>query len=339
LNGNSNLNSVSLNVLKIYGLVPENLTLIQSGEVKAVWKLAARGRQLCLKRLNKTYEKALFSVNAQIYIKAQGGKVAGVIPDPAGEPIVRYNDELFVLYEWIDGKDMNFAEAADLLTAVEGLAAFHVATKGYIPPPGSQVSTKLGKWPSQYESMRKKLVSWKEEALKFAELQQNAAYLKYVDSMVSMADEAYERLLKSRYEEFAKEGSPRVVLCHQDFGKGNCLLSSDGVYVLDLDGVTYDLPVRDLRKIIGKNAENKGLWQAKSIESIVGRYSEVNPLNEEEIEILYADLLFPHWFFGLVKNRFQKGKSIKASDIEKIGKLEESKALLIETLGKRGGLD
>lgn len=334
MNSNTD-NLIALNVLKKYGIVPDEFKLIQSGTIKAVWKLSTQGKQLCLKRLNKSYEKALFSVNAQIYIKASGGKVAGVIKSPSGESIVNYNDELFVLYEWIDGKDMYFDEARDLLEAVGGLAAFHIAAKGYIPPPGSEVSTKLGKWPSQYESMQKKLAVWKEEAAKLPDQPQNTSYLKYADSMISLAAEAREMLSKSHYAEYSKEGSPYVVLCHQDFGKGNCLSTPEGVYILDLDGVTYDLPARDLRKIIGKNAENKGQWQAKSIDGIIRRYSEINPLDEKEIEILYIDLLFPHWFFGLVKNKFQKGKSIKPSEIEKIAKLEESKALLIKAMDKR----
>jgi spore coat protein I len=41
---------------------------------------------------------------------------------------------------------------------------------------------------------------------------------------------------------------PRTVLCHQDYGKGNALLTDEGVMVIDLDNVSFDLPARDLRK-------------------------------------------------------------------------------------------
>jgi spore coat protein I len=54
------------------------------------------------------------------------------------------------------------------------------------------------------------------------------------------------------------EGSDAPVLCHQDYGKGKRLTHSrGGVYVIDLDGVTFDLPSRDLRKIIGKNSRKQ----------------------------------------------------------------------------------
>ncbi len=319
------LDSIALNVLEMYGIVPESLNLIQGGTIKTVWKLNSKGRDLCLKRLKQTFDKALFSVDAQIYIKNSGGKVPGVILNKEHQPITQYHDQHFVLYEWIHGIDLNFDSPAGLRKAVQGLAAFHISTKGYIPAEYSRISSKLGKWPEQYNSMKNKLVSWKEIADRNLSLSHYMTYSNNAASMVSIADEAIERIGKSDYSLLAAEGSDSVVLCHQDFGKGNALSTETGVFVLDLDGVTFDLPARDLRKIIGKNAENAGQWSNDTIEEILGWYTEINPLTDKEIETLYADLTFPHWFFGLVKNLFQNGKTVKASAIERIAKLEESK--------------
>ena len=96
--------------------------------------------------------------------------------------------------------------------------------------------------------------------------------------MLHLADKAINELAMSKYAELNREDSPSIVLCHQDFGKGNALDAPDGIYVLDLDGVTFDLPARDLRKIIGKNAENRGQWQTGAIRDIIDCYCEVNPL-------------------------------------------------------------
>ena len=155
---------MALNVLKEYDIVPESLSVIQGGTIKTVWKLKAQGRQLCLKRLKQTYDKALFSVNAQIYINNSGGKVPGVILNKNMQPIVQYNEQLFVLYKWINGNDLNFDVPADLRQAVQGLAGFHIASRGYCPDDRSRISSKLGKWPEQYESMKNKLAAWKESA-------------------------------------------------------------------------------------------------------------------------------------------------------------------------------
>lgn len=330
----SNPDALAHNVLKEYGITPEKLTLVQGGTIKTVWKLNERGRQLCLKRLKQTYDKALFSVNAQIYIKNSGGKVPGIILNGENKPITEYNGQLFVVYEWINGNDLNFGIPADLRQALQGLAGFHIASKGYPSVEEARISTKLGKWPDQYTSMIRKLTEWK------AISSQNnkpyyTAYLAAVDPMLDIADQALESLAESDYLRLTQSGSPSVVLCHQDFGRGNVLAAADGIYILDLDGVTYDLSARDLRKIIGKNAENAGQWSIEAIRTILGWYTEINPIGRDELEVLYADLSFPHWFFGLVKNQFQKGKALKPSEIEQVAALERSKDETLKTLLKR----
>lgn len=322
-------------VLKQYGIIPENLALIQGGTVKTVWKFKAGSRSLCLKRLKQTFDKVLFSVNAQIYIKNSGGLVPGVIPNMNGKPVTQFKDQLFVVYEWVDGQDLDFSRPADLKLAVQGLARFHIASKGYSSPEDARISTKLGKWPEQYQSMETKLASWMESSARSTDNASNSAYLSNAGEMIAIAEKALKILNSSAYDEIAKPGSASVVLCHQDYGKGNALAAADGVYVLDLDGVTFDLPARDLRKIIGKNAENSGQWSIKAVEDILGWYMEVNPLQTDELQALYADLTFPHWFYGLVKNQFQNGKSLKASEIERIARLESSKEEILKLCFRR----
>ncbi len=354
-----NLETTAIQVLSKYGINPEKLTLIQGGTIKTVWKLNANGRTFCLKRLKQPLDKALFSVNAQIHINNSGGMVPGIILNSENQAITKYKEQLFVLYEWIDGSDLNFALSADFRKAVQGLAAFHIASKGYIPNAQCRVSTKLRKWPDQYNSMKRRMLEWRETA-SVAERQPDkqvdpayseypvrpvrpapsaysaySVYPAYIDQIVTLADLALKRLSESDYLKLTQEESPSIVLCHQDFGRGNVLSTVEGTYVLDLDGVTYDLPVRDLRKIIGKASENAGLWSCDTITEILGWYGEINPLSEREKEVLYADLTFPHWFFGLVKNLFQNGKQMRASKIERIARFELSKEEPLATLLER----
>lgn len=329
------LDSIASAVLKEYGIVPENIAVIQSGTIKTVWKLRTSGRTLCLKRLKQTIDKAQFSVNAQIHIKNAGGLVPGIVKSARGQPIVEYNGQLFVLYEWINGADINFGNKADQKLAVQGLARFHIASRNYKPDEVSRVSTKLGKWPEQYRSMKDRMTAWKQIAQSNGSQQGYAAYLKFTDPVLSIAESALAHIAGSGYAELTRDGSGSIVLCHQDYGKGNAIATPSGIYVLDLDGVTFDLPARDLRKIIGKLAENKGQWQLSSINEITGWYSEINPLSANEKEVLYIDLLYPHWYFGLVKNLFQNNKQLKASEIERAARLEESKLSVLNALLKR----
>lgn len=330
------LDETAQRVLKKFGVKPVGITLIQGDSIKTVWRIATAEGKLCLKRLKQSYDKALFSVNAQIYIKRSGGKVPGVIPAADGRIIVEHDGQLFVLYEWIDGSDLNFNNHADLHTAMKGLAEFHAVSKGYVPVENCRISSKLGKWPEQYRSMIEKLNSWKTIAGKDASRSDHAAYLKYADRMSGLGGLALKTLEASPYGIMTGSGPTSAVLCHQDYGKGNVINNKNGVFILDLDGVTFDLPARDLRKLIGKNAENRNVWEASAIREMLGWYEEGNPLKNADRNVLFIDLLFPHWFFGLVKNLFQNGKPLKAAEIGKIAKLEDSKVQILKVLSNAG---
>jgi spore coat protein I len=329
---NNDLFKLAVEVTDKYGIKPESIVIVQSASIKTVWKIKAQDKTLCLKRLRHSYEKALFSVYAQEFIKNSGGNVPSIIRDTSNNLIVNYNDQLFVLYEWLSGNDLEFNTSDNLKKAVSGLSRFHAFTKGYKAPEGARISSKLGKWPGQYESMKNKLISWKDIAKEKSSIHCYNAYLANVDEIIELSDRASKLLSTSSYAELTQENSEAVVLCHQDYGKGNAVLTDDGVYVIDLDGVTFDHPARDLRKIIGKLAENKGSWELSTISDILNWYKEANPLSPAEENLLYIDLLYPHWYFGLVKNLFKNNKPISTSKLEKISRLEKTKISLLNTL-------
>ncbi|NLX92081.1 MAG: CotS family spore coat protein [Firmicutes bacterium] len=326
------LNNLARNVLLQYDIDPDKISVIQNNGLKTVWKITQGPESKCLKRLKQNKEKALFTVGAQIYIAQAGGAVPQVYLNREGNPVTEYMEQIFVLYEWIEGRDFSFARPADLRLALEGLAKFHVSSRGYTAPEGAKVSSKLGRWPHQYESMMSRMLKWKNEAAAKTENAVYKSYCRYIDAIAEMGNKALEALLKSSYSKLTDIAPEQSALCHQDYGEGNAILQGDTVYVLDLDGITYDLPVRDLRKIIGKRMEKLGRWDKKVIEDILLWYEKNNELSSEEKELLKIDLLFPHRFFGTVKNLFKKNKVLAPGEIIRIGEFELAKTDVLNDL-------
>ncbi len=324
------LSELAREVLFKYGIEPDNLKIIQNNGLKTLWKLSHNNEIKCLKRLKHSKEKSMFRVNAQMHIYNKGGKVAKVYLNMDNEGITEYNGQLFVLYEWIEGRDLNFSRPSDLCVALEGLADFHVSSKGYKASENVEISSKLGRWVSQYESMKKRMLKWKEVAKENTNKKAHNTYLKHIDSIIEIADIAIDSLKQSSYNVLTNIELYESCLCHQDYGEGNVILSGKDLYVIDLDGVTYDLPIRDLRKIIGKRMEKRGEWNKDNIEKILKCYEKNNRLTKEEKELLKIDLLFPHWFFATVKNMYKKNKSVGCDKISKIAKLENGKLRVLQ---------
>lgn len=332
IQNDTDLTQMAENVLADYGIAPGQIRVIQNKGLKTLWEVVSKGRRMCLKRLRHSMDKAMFSVYAQIYICNNGGNVPEVFLNRENKAITQYMDYLFVLYEWIEGRDLNFGNASDLSLAMEGLARFHRASVGYRPPDEARTSSKLGRWPGQYLSMRDNMVKWKDLSMSKADQRGYRSYLKHVDPIIEMADIAIKALDASPYSSVTSIDNEQCPLCHQDYGKGNALLTEKGVFVLDLDGATYDLPARDLRKLIGKRMEDSG-WTDKGIASqILGSYEKVNSLSKQQKEILKVDLMFPHWFFAEVKNLFKKNKPLEERKIERAAVMEQAKFPILEQL-------
>lgn len=312
-------------VLLEYNITPQNLQTLQSKGLKTLWKFSYKGTTLCLKRLKHSLEEALFSVNAQIYILSNGGNVPRIHLNSKGSPITEFNEQLFVLYSWVDGRDMNLENPKDLTLALQALSKFHIDSIGYVPPTASIISSKLGKWPVQYESMKNRMLKIKELCIQTPNNMSYSTYIKHIDPIIEVCNKSITLINDSPYSSLCSINQKDSCLCHQDYGTGNVMLSKDVSTVIDLDGVTYDLPIRDLRKIIGKRMMKSQNFNINTLESILKYYETNTTLSLDLKKVLKIDLMFPHWFFGLVKTLHKSPKAIGSDKISSISRFELNK--------------
>ncbi|MFH5186186.1 hypothetical protein ACHHV8_28065 [Paenibacillus sp. TAB 01] len=71
--------------------------------------------------------------------------------------------------------------------------------------------------------------------------------------------------------------------------------------MIDLDGVSYDLPIRDLRKLITSTMDDMGTWDPVWIRGMIEAYHQANPIDRETFELLWIDMAFPNEFYKHVK--------------------------------------
>ncbi|MCB2294149.1 CotS family spore coat protein [Clostridium algoriphilum] len=322
--------SLGSKVLLKYAIKAQNLKILQSKGLKTLWKLTYKNIPLCLKRLNQSFDEALFSVNAQIYTLNNGGSVPKVYPNARGNFITEYNGQFFVLYSWINGRDMNLDDPKDLKLALQSLSNFHVDSIGYDPPIHAKISSKLGNWPKQYESMKNRMLKIKEICIQSPNITSYSSFVQHIDPIIEICNKTINLINSSPYSDLCNINQRDCCLCHQDFGTGNVMLLEGKGIVIDLDSVTYDLPARDLRKIIGKRMMRLKNYSIKDIESILKYYETNNILSPDHREVLKIDLMFPHWFFGLVKTLHKNPKPTNSNKLSLIAEFEQNKFSVLE---------
>ena len=81
--------------------------------------------------------------------------------------------------------------------------------------------------------------------------------------------------------------------------------------------------------------EESNLWKLyfshlKSYVKLVEYYETNNMLSKELREVLKIDLMYPHWFFSLIKSMFKSDEVIISDRIYSLAKFEQNKYIAVQ---------
>ncbi|MFS0915750.1 CotS family spore coat protein [Brevibacillus sp. 179-C 1.1 NHS] len=300
------VDAVAEQVIKEYDMSVKSRTLITSKPDKggAIWRIETDKGPRSLKVLHRTPERSLYSVAFQEYVVKQGARVPALIPARNGSLFVEKGGKLWIVTDWIA---LQPATKVDLVGAQElcyGLGEFHRHSKGYVPPAGAKNSSRLYRWPNHYQKIAKKIGWMREVAKAYSEAPASKSILAVVDHYEQQAWAALEKLKASAYPKMIKMGEAHWGLVHQDYGWSNGQNGPGGLWVIDLDGVSYDLPFRDLRKLITSTMDDMGVWDVTWMRGMIEAYHKANPLDRESFEVLLNDMAVPNEFYKHLKEMF-----------------------------------
>lgn len=286
-------------VMEYYDMEIYTKTLITSKPDKggAIWKIETNKGPRSLKLLHRKPIRSLFSVGAQDYVVKNGGRVPELIKTKEGALYVEKGGKLWIVTDWIEfltpaSKDLSGAQAL-----CYGLGEFHRHTRGYTPPAGSQKASRLFRWPAYYQKIITKIGWFRNVAKVNSDIPSSQALLAVINIFERQALDALSLLEQPFYTQMLSLGEEYWGLVHQDYGWSNGQLGTGGLWVIDLDGVAYDLPIRDLRKLISSSMDDLGRWDVPWIQGMISAYHDANPIDKETYEILLNDLAFPNEFY------------------------------------------
>ncbi|WP_010631700.1 CotS family spore coat protein [Sporolactobacillus vineae] len=326
------LNQLAFTLVKKWPFKVNTIELIQGGQMAIVWKLDTDRGPLCLKRIHRPEKKALFSIFAQDYLAQKGSRVPGIIPNQAGNLYTRQGPFLFVVYDWILGHPFDLTLREDQEWIMKGLAQYHLDSIGYQPPEGIPVFSKLGKWPKHYIKRCQQMVSWKLIAEREPDDPFSKRYLAEIDPFIQHGRDVLKQLLTSGYSEWVDRCSRQPNLCHQDYGTGNTLFSDGNIWIIDLDTTTFDLPIRDLRKVIIPLIGDQGDWDQQLFDTMLSAYESVNPLTADQKEVMLIDMLFPYELYETANEKFGRKGEVPEEELIGAFAYEERKKAQVSAL-------
>lgn len=295
-------------VMAYYPVEVKNIYLLSFKGKKAVWSIETDIGELILKKVPFNEEHIGFMVHAIDYLKGNGIFTPGVIKTNTGTGFVKVDEEYFVVFEAVYGRSPEYEFENDLVMILQGMASFHQASKGIESPTGYFPSYLLLEWTMDFQKRYERLVQIKGQVLQASNHNEfDREFLQHVDLFLKDCLTSISALYNPAFDQWVEETNSTKTLCHQDYAAGNLAIGKDGnLYVFDMDSLTVDLPIRDMRKILNKVMKKETAWDLEKMIVMMKAYQAVNPLTKEQYHILAADLLFPHLFYGQVTKYYYK---------------------------------
>lgn len=332
--------------LKHYDMTVFSMKLITTKPDKggALWRLETSKGTRSLKLLHRRPARSLFSIAAHDYLFRRGARVPALVPTKAGKLYVELGNKLWIVNTWI--KPLTQASKINLDGAEKlcyGLGEFHKLTRGYQPPPGAERPSRLFRWPEYYQKIINKINWFKVLTQTYKDAPASSYFLSVVGQFEKQAREGLASLRQSAYSKLAARGEKYWGLAHQDYGWSNGQLGRGGVWIIDLDGVAFDLPIRDLRKLITGTMDDLGEWKLKWIKGMISAYHKANPIEPGLYQVLLIDLAFPNELYKHLKEMLYNPAAFLNANtgrlIKRLVMLEESKRSALKELSNwKGGL-
>jgi len=281
--------------------------------------VTSAGKKL-VKRVMFSPERLKFVHGAKEHLVNNGFTgVDRYIVTQTGEPGFWCGDFLYVMTDYIEGRESCFDDDEDLGKAAEALAAMHRASAGYVPPEGSRARDDLGRLPAYFSKRLNDIRKMRKQARK-GKSRFDHLFLQYADYFIGMGENAMERLSSSSYDALVDRTRNERTFCHHDYTHHNILLDGRRVTITNFDYCCFELRAYDIANLIRRKMRRCS-WDISKAELIAEAYNKISPLCREEFEIVGIMLEFPQKFWRVVNRYYNSRRSW--SEKVFMGRLEE----------------
>jgi CotS family spore coat protein len=305
--------------MKIYDI--ENVKFKDTDKQRAVYKITTDKGQKCLKKVYYNEAALLFIYSVIEWLNAKGIFCPRMIPSRKGLRYVKYNNNLFILTDWIDGRKCNYDNIDDISAAAFNLAFLHKCSYGFYPIDGSYIKKADTDYCQSYTKHFKQLLELSNTSFsvkdKFSKI-----YLEHFDYNIEAARESIYLLSKIDITVPLGDEVSMNAICHLDYVNKNIIFTPEGkLCIIDFDNTCIDMPVHDicgfLRRILKRESTP---WDFNIFKTAVESYSSVRELSKKEFIMILAILMFPQKYWKIsrdyYKNRNQCNKEAFITAIE-----------------------
>ena len=306
MNSNNSIfavDNIIKNILPYYNFTNAKVSLIKFKDTekqRAIYKVDAFNKTYCLKKVYYPIDELLYVYSALEWLHRNDLHVTRLISTKNGGRFVEYNNMLFILTPWIDGKKCNFDNNDNVLSAATSLAKLHKKAKNFMPITSC--------------SKRENISNYYHSTLKhFEQLISLSVYAKsYKDRFSKEFLNLYEKNLKLaeislKYASIIDESNLSISLCHGDYVNKNLIFDKDNnLYIIDFDKCKKDYCSHDISYFLRRYLKRENTnWNLNYAISFLKYYNSVNLISSDDMKYIISYLAFPQKFFKISKDYYK----------------------------------
>ncbi|QDX94466.1 spore coat protein [Brevibacillus laterosporus] len=223
-------------------------------------------------------------------------------PTVSGKPYFVFEKKSYILQEWIKGKSPTARSQQNILKLGSLIGRFHQRSLEFSPPVGCRAMGALD-WENKYQADIKRIKQWyrrhhRSHSLKIKWI------VRYCKRFIARAEWAYKTLLAYPfYHQWKSYPDNQHYLCHGDYHPRNTLLHKATHYLIDWEHVCHDFVSKDISRMHFMIMRKHKSFCKSRFKAFLQAYQQENPLQEQELGLLYIDLSFPHIFERFIRKR------------------------------------
>ena len=285
--------------IKVYDMIP----------LRKVFILFTDKGKKVLKIVNSKIERVEFIDKILEYIQLQYPQVLNYCRNSKGQIITEWREHDYVLLDMIEGREVTFTNPIEVSLCAQAIANMHNSSKGIESILSKEeIDSNLDKGlESEFEKdldLMKDLKSMVND-FKFKN-NFDRLFLENVDKEIDDINKSILLLKSSKYDVIYKNPDKKV-LCHNDLAHHNFILDEKTVNIIDFDYCNINTRIIDIYNFTNKVLKTM-MYDGEIIKNIVEGYNLVEPLDKDELDILYLLINYPKDFISISKNYYLKQK-------------------------------
>lgn len=315
-------------ILFLWNINPLKITLVDH-----VWRIETVQGPLCLKghKARKNFDAYLSLALNHLY--DQGfTKMPYFFSTNKGEIFLHYQKTTFRLFEWIDGRPVNYTQVEDLIASVQTLAEFHKAAQGLILPSFLKVKSRLDYWPKKLKERTQDLERYQKTTKSSDSLSDIAsAFLPQADWLIAQAHYSMQIINSNQYQELANHVTANRTYTHGDIAANNIIINQSQAYLIDFEALAADLRIVDIWRLLSRClwAVN---WDRAYAQLILKIYHSYYPLTPTEFDVLMGFMSFPQLPWRLAHRYIEQNDQYALQEYQKISPLLGPQGVISECL-------